>query len=186
MMALHWSTPYVALTEMARLVGGMLIRIILAMAVIAGLDWLWQRYSWKKQLRMTRQELKEERRQYEPAPEIRSKIRGIQQSMARRRMLQDVSEADVVLTNPTHVSVALKYNAGEMEAPLVLAKGADLLAQKIREVAKANGVPVVERPPLARALYAAVEVGQQIPESLFVAVAEVLAMVYRTQKHRTH
>ena len=133
---------------------------------------------------MTRQEVKEERRQHELSPEVRMRIRSVRFAMMRRRMLRDVAKADVVLANPTHVAVALRYRAADMAAPLVVAKGAELLCEKIKEIAREHNVPVVERPELARTIYAAVEVGGTIPETLFVAVAEVLAMVYRLRKQR--
>jgi flagellar biosynthetic protein FlhB len=111
-------------------------------------------------------------------PHIKSKIRSIQQQMARRRMMAAVPEADVVITNPTHFAVALKYEAGKMESPVVLAKGQDLVAEKIRKIAREHDVPLVENPPVARLLHSQVEVGQSIPEEMFKAVAEILAYVY--------
>jgi flagellar biosynthetic protein FlhB len=133
---------------------------------------------------MSKQEIKEEHKQYQGSPEVRGRIRQLQMEMASRRMLQDVPQADVVITNPTHFAIALKYDINAMDAPLVLAKGQDELALKIREIAQAHKVPIVERPQLARALYAQVEVGQPVPEELFVAVAEVLAMIYRMRRKR--
>jgi flagellar biosynthetic protein FlhB len=133
---------------------------------------------------MSKQEIKEEHKQYEGSPEVRGRIRQLQYEMVNRRMLQDVPQADVVIANPTHFAVALKYDPGKMDAPLVLAKGPDELAKKIKEIAKEHNVPIVERPELARALYASVEVGQPVPEQLFVAVAEVLAMIYRLRRKR--
>ena len=183
-LALRWTTPAGTLLGMSQLVFGLLGRIALGVVVIAGVDLLWQRRKHKRDLRMTRQEVKEERRQYEQSPEVKARIRAIQIEMVRKRMLQEVPNADVVLVNPTHVAVALKYDAASMEAPLVLAKGADLLCEKIKEIARSHNVSIVHRPELARAIYAAVEVGQPIPEVLFVAVAEVLAMIYRLRRQR--
>lgn len=183
-IALHWSSPSSALTGMCRLVGTLVLRMIVGLAAIAGVDWIYQRWQYKRQLRMTRQEVKEERRLYEQSPETRNRIRGIQMTMARKRMLQQVPEADVIVANPTHVAVALRYAPADMEAPEVIAKGADLMAVKIKEVAREHNIPIIEKPTLARALYSTVEPGQPVPESLFVAVAEVLAMIYRVRDER--
>jgi flagellar biosynthesis protein FlhB len=172
---------------LARIAGlgfGVLVRITIALCVIASMEVFYQRWSYKRRLRMSKQELKEERRQHELAPEVRGRIRSIRMAMMRRRMLRDVAKADVVLANPTHVAVALRYRPADMEAPQVVAKGAELLCEKIKEIARQHNVPVVEKPELARAVYAAAEIGQTIPETLFVAVAEVLAMVYRLRKQR--
>ena len=183
-LALRYSSPREAAGQMALMAMGLLVRVAIAMSAIAGVEYLYQRYAWKKRLRMSRQDIKQERKQYELARELRSKIRGIQMSMARRRMLRDVPAADVVIVNPTHVAVALKYEASTMQAPTVLARGADLMCEKIKEIARAHDVPIVEKPELARSLYAAVDVGQTVPENLFIAVAEVLAMIYRMRKRR--
>lgn len=176
--ALHWTAPQKSLHVMMMLSASLLLRVIIGLLGVALIDWLYQRYSFRKQLRMTRQEIKEERKQYEQSGEVKGRIRGIQMAMARKRMLNEVATADVVITNPTHFAVALKYDPSNMAAPEVVAKGADLVAARIREIAKDNDVPIIEKPPLARALYSTVDVGQGIPESLFVAVAEVLAMIY--------
>lgn len=183
-MALRWAPPEGVLVGSARLVLGVLVRITIALVAIGGVDLLYQRWNYKRELKMSRQEVKEERKQYEPAPEIKGRMRAIQYEMARKRMLQDVAKADVVVVNPTHLAVALRYDTASMDAPVVVAKGPDLLAQQIRTIAGEHGVPVVHRPELARALYKAVDVGKAVPEILFVAVAEVLAMVYRTGKRR--
>ncbi len=159
-----------------------LMTVLLAlMAVIALADWAYQKWQFEQDVKMSRQELKEEAREYEGDPQVKARIRAIQYETARKRMLSDVPRADVVLTNPTHFAVALKYEQGA-PAPIVLAKGADYLAQKIKEIAKQSRVPVIENKPLARALYREVKVGRLIPESLFQAVAEVLAYVYRLKK----
>jgi flagellar biosynthetic protein FlhB len=183
-MALRWGSAEQIVAGMARLVFGLMVRVAVAVTVIAGADFLYQRWKYRKDLRMTRQEVKEERKQYELAPELRGRIRGIQIEMARKRMLQEVPKADVVLANPTHVAVALKYDSAHMEAPRLLAKGGDFMCEKIKEIARAHGVPILHRPELARALYAACEVGQPIPDALFLAVAEVLAMIYRLRRQR--
>lgn len=179
LMNLRWTGPEVLLRSMGQLTMGLGARMVLAMLAVALADLLYQKWNYTRTMRMTRQQLKEERRQHEPSPEIRSRVRSIQFQMSRRRMLQDVPKADVIVVNPTHVAVALKYDSSSMEAPTVVAKGPDLLCEKIKEVARAHAIPIVERPELARALYGSVEVGQPVPEALFVAVAEVMAMIYR-------
>ena len=131
---------------------------------------------------MTRHEVKEEFKQLEGDPLVRSRIRQKQRELASRRMMQAVPTADVIITNPTHIAVALLYEADRMSAPEVVAKGAGIVAEKIRELANQHGVPLVENQPLARALYRSVEVGQQIPAELYAAVAEVLAFVYRLRR----
>lgn len=182
--SLHWSSPAAALAATMRLLGVLVMRILIGLFAVAGLDWLYQRWQHTRQLRMTRQEVKEERKQYEQSPQTRSRIRGIQITLARKRMLQKVATADVVVTNPTHVAVALRYDSPNMEAPEVVAKGADLLAEKIRELARKHNVPIVQKPALARAIYTTVDAGQPVPESLFFAVAEVLAMIYKLRAER--
>ncbi len=151
----------------------------LVITFLAVLDYMFQRWEHQKNLKMTKQEVKEEYKQTEGDPHIKSRIRSIQREMARKRMMAEVPEADVVITNPTHLAVALKYEAGKMEAPVVVAKGSGLIAQKIREIAREHGVPVIENRPLAQNLFKIVEIGSAIPESLYQAVAEVLAYVYR-------
>jgi len=182
LLSLHWASPAGMLCAIARLILGLGVRIVAALVAIAGVDFLYQRWHHRRQLRMTRQEVKEERKQHEGSPELKGRIRSVRLALSRKRMLQDVPDADVVVTNPTHYAVALRYEARETPAPQVVAKGADFLCEKIKEIARANGVPIIEKPELARSLYAAVEPGEIIPEALFVAVAEVLAMVYRLRK----
>jgi flagellar biosynthesis protein FlhB len=131
---------------------------------------------------MTKQEVKDEMRESEGNPEIRARIRQRQKEFARRRMMADVPKAAVVITNPTHFAMALKYEIGQKGAPIVLAKGRDLIALKIREIAKENKVPIVENPPLARSLYDVAEIGEEIPTALYRAVAEVLAVVWRLNR----
>ena len=155
------------------------ILMCLSTLVIALADVPWQIYSHTKKLRMSMQEIKDEFKETEGKPEVKGKIRQLQREAAQRRMMADVPTADVVITNPTHFSVALKYSAGAMTAPVVVAKGADQVAFKIREIAKENNVPRMEAPPLARALYAHTRVGNEIPEGLYVAVAQVLAYIYQ-------
>ncbi len=154
-------------------------KIGLALAFIAGGDYAFQRYEHTKNLKMTKQEIKEETKQTEGDPKIKSRIRAMQLEMSRRRMMQEVPKADVVITNPTHYAVALKYEPGKMVSPKVIAKGKNRIALKIREIAEQHGVPVMEDPPLARALYQVVQIGEEVPEKFFQAVAEVLAYVYK-------
>ncbi|MCE1190492.1 MAG: flagellar biosynthesis protein FlhB [Ignavibacteria bacterium] len=151
-------------------------------AILAAADFGYQKFKHKKDLMMTKQEIKEENKQSDGDPLIKSKIRSKQLMMARNRMMKDVPKADVVITNPTHVAIALKYDVGTRTAPRVVAKGLDLVAQKIKEIAKEHDVPMHEDVQLARALYKYCEIGDQIPESYFRAVAQILAYVYQ-QKH---
>ena len=183
-LALMWTTPAGMAAAIAKLVFTVALRIGLAMIAIAGIDMVYQRWQYKRKLRMTRQEVKQERKQYEASPEVKGRIRRVQMALASKRMLQAVPNADVVVTNPTHVAVAIQYDPASMPAPQVVAKGANLLSEKIKEVARANDVPIVHRPQLARTLYSTIEVGRSIPETLFVAVAEILAMIYRLRKKR--
>lgn len=152
--------------------------IMLAMLVIAVADFAWQRFSWEKSIRMTKQEIRDEMKDADGSPEIKQKQKAIMQAAARRRMLAEVPKATVVVTNPTHVAVALRYDDAS-PAPICVAKGLDHLALKIRERARETGVPTLERPELARALYRSVDVEKPIPRDLYQAVAQVLAFVYR-------
>lgn len=150
--------------------------------LIAAVDVPWQIFDFKKRMRMTREELKRENKESDGNPEVRSKIRQLQQEMAKRRMMTDVPKADVVITNPTHFAVALRYDEKKMRAPVVVAKGADLIAAQIRAIAKEHDVVTVESPPLARALYRHADIGRPIPTALYVAVAQVLAYVFRLRR----
>ncbi len=145
----------------------------------AGVDYWWQRREYMKGARLTKQEAKEEHREHEGDPLLKSRMRSLQKERARKRMMEAVKKADVVITNPTHIAVALSYHREKGEAPKVVAKGADFLAQKIKQLAADSGVPMVENVPLARTLFKTVKLGQVIPRSLYQAVAEVLAYVYR-------
>ncbi len=156
----------------------------LAFLVLAGADYFYQRWEFERDMKMTKQELKEELRSTEGDPTVKGKVREIQRRIAYRRMMHEVPTASVVITNPTHVAVALRYDPIAMDAPRVVAKGAELVAQKIKEVAREHGVPIVEDQPLARTLYKSVEIGHVIPEKLFQAVAQVLAYIYRLKKTR--
>ncbi len=156
--------------------------VLVVVSVIAALDFLYQRYEFRKSLRMSRQEMREEYKQTEGDPTIKNRLRQLRMERARRRMMAAVPEADVVITNPTHFAVALKYEPTEMNAPKMVAKGADLIAKKIREVALENDVAIVENPPLARALYSGVELDQEIPKEHYKAVAEIIGYVFRLKK----
>lgn len=147
--------------------------------MIALADFIYQKFDYERDLRMTKQEVKDENKQNEGDPLIKSRIRTIQRQIAYKRMMHDVPKADVVVTNPTHIAVALKYDMEKMGAPKVVAKGVELVAQKIREIANENNVPIVEDKPLAQLLFKSVDVGEQIPDKLFQAVAQLLAFVYR-------
>lgn len=183
-IALQWNSPSGILAGMGSLAVGVTTRLAVAMAVIAAADLFYRRWQHNRDLRMTRQEVKEERKRYEMPSEIKGRMRGVMIGLIKKRMLQKVKTADVIVTNPTHIAVALKYDALSMTAPQVVAKGADLLAERIREIARENNVPIVEKPELARALYHTVELEQFVPESLFVAVAEILAMIHRLSVQR--
>ncbi|MBW1980216.1 MAG: flagellar biosynthesis protein FlhB [Deltaproteobacteria bacterium] len=150
-----------------------------AMLVLAILDYAYQRWEFERNLKMTKQEVKEELKQSEGDPHVKGRIRSLQRTMARRRMMAEVPKADVVITNPEHLAVALRYEAATMNAPTVVAKGAALIAERIKELAREHQVAIVEDKPLAQNLYRTVDIGQEIPVALFQAVAMVLAHVYR-------
>jgi flagellar biosynthetic protein FlhB len=154
-------------------------RGVTALLILSLLDYAYQKWQYERDLMMTKQEVKDEMAEMEGNPKVKERRRKVQQQLALQRMLKDVRKADVVIANPTHFAVAIQYRKESMLAPLCLAKGQDLLAQRIREIALERGVPVVERPELARALYRAAEVGREIPPQFYHAVAEVLAYVYR-------
>lgn len=158
------------------------VRMAVANLLIGIIDYIYQRYSYKKNLKMSKQEVKEEYKNTEGDPQIKSKIKQKQREAAQKRMMQKVPEADVIITNPTHFAVALKYDEEEKEAPFVLAKGKDLVAQKIKEIAKLNKVPIIENKPLARQLYKELEIGDMISQEMYEAVAQVLAYVYSLRR----
>jgi len=177
--ALRWAWSAQMLAVIARIILGLLIRVCLALLVIAVADVFYQKWKYTQELKMTRQEVKQERKETEGSPEMKGRIRRMQIERSMKRMTEEVPKASVVLVNPTHVAVAIRYDAKTMEAPVMVAKGADHMAEKIREIARAYGVPVIRRPELARTIYASVKPGNPIPEKLYVAMAEVLAMIYR-------
>ncbi|MBQ1855314.1 MAG: flagellar biosynthesis protein FlhB [Anaerovibrio sp.] len=172
---------FAGLNKMSDTIFFLAFKIIGVFIVMAVLDFAYQKWQNLQDLKMSKQEVKEEFNQQEGDPKIKGKIRQKQRQMAMARMMQEVPQADVIVTNPTHFAVALKYQSG-MSAPIVIAKGQDLVAQKIKEIARESKVPIVENKPLARALFAAVEIGAAIPQELYKAVAEVLAYVYRLKK----
>lgn len=159
-----------------------LARVAVVVLILGIIDFVYQRYAYNKEMRMTKQEVKEEFKQMEGDPQIKSKIRQKQREMAQRRMMHEVSKATVVITNPTHLAVAIKYEKGKMGAPVVVAKGADSIANRIKQIAKENNVPIVENKPVARMLYNRVEINDSIPVEMYQAVAEILAFVYSLKK----
>lgn len=164
------------------------LRTGLVFMVLAVVDFFYQRYEYEREMRMSKEELKEETKATEGDPAVKGRVRAIQRRIAYRRMMAAVPKADVVVTNPTHLAVALRYDTEAMHAPHVVAKGADLVALKIKEIALAHQVPIVEDRPLAQTLYRSVEIGEEIPEKMFQAVAQLLAYIYRlkNQKHTSY
>jgi flagellar biosynthetic protein FlhB len=175
-------SPFDVAMALWRIIYQVAIKICLFLLALALFDYFYQRWEFRKSLRMTKREVKDEFKQTEGNPQIKNKIRQRQRQIAMRRMMQDVPKADVVITNPTHLAIALRYDATKMAAPVVVAKGEGFIAQKIKEIAAANDVVLVENKPLAQAIYKTVDIGESIPENLFQAVAEVLAYVYRLKR----
>ena len=173
-----------AIVHAATLTGDALLALAGALALIAAVDVPWQLWQYSQQMRMSRQEIREELKESEGSPEMKGRVRKAQQDIMKRRMMQEVPKADVVVTNPTHFAVALRYDETRMRAPVVVAKGADEVAERIRAVAREHEVPLLEAPPLARALHRAVPLGGEIPGSLYVAVAQVLTYVYQLRTAR--
>lgn len=180
--ALQW-TPVTLLDVAARQVLRVVLALLAAQALIAGADILRSRISFASSMRMSREEVKEEHKETEGDPRIKARIRRLRMQRARRRMLQAVPKAAVVVTNPTHYAVALAYQRGSVAAPKVIAKGIDTLAERIREVARAHNIPIVANPPLARTLYA-LELDSEIPRELYQTVAEVIAYVWKLRSRR--
>jgi flagellar biosynthetic protein FlhB len=160
--------------------------VLLIVTVMAAADYVYQRWSFLQQMRMTKQEVKDEHKQTEGDPMIKSRLRSLRMQRARQRMMAAVPKASVVITNPTHYAVALKYDMDAMGAPILVAKGADLIALRIRELADENEVPIVENPPLARALFATVELDQEVPPEHYKAVAEVISYVMKLKGSLEH
>jgi len=184
MMRLISESPVTAISNALNLVGLCALLVVLSIIPMVGFDVIFQIYSHIKKLRMSRQDIRDEYKQMEGDPHVKGRIRQMQRAAARRRMMEDVPKADVIVTNPTHYSVALQYDENKMSAPKVVAKGAGLIALRIREIGSENRVPMLEAPPLARALYRHAEIGQQIPGQLYAAVAEVLAWVWQLKRWR--
>lgn len=174
-----------ALSSAAYLIGRALLILSASLILIAAVDVPFQLWNHKRQLMMTRQEVRDELKETDGRPEIKSRIRALQQERARQRMMMDVPTADVIITNPTHFAVALRYDQASMGAPSVIAKGADLVAARIREIAEEHRVPLFEAPPLARALYHNVDINEQIPPRLYAAVAQVLSWIYQVRDAQT-
>ncbi|MER3328099.1 MAG: flagellar biosynthesis protein FlhB [Candidatus Kapaibacterium sp.] len=182
------TVPLQNYTALIELMGDLSFKIVLAVGlvyiIIAVSDLMFQKWKHKEDMKMTKQEVKDETKQSEGDPHVKGKLKGLIRSRFRKMMIQNVAEADVVVTNPTHFAVALKYDNKKMGAPRVVAKGADFLAARIREVARENGVEIIEDPPLARTLFFNVEVDMEVPENLYKAVAQVLAYVFSLKGKR--
>jgi flagellar biosynthetic protein FlhB len=159
------------------------LKCALAMVVLVAADYAFQKWQFEKRIKMSKQEVKDELKTSEGDPLVKSRIKSIQMEMSRKRMMQDVPNADVVITNPTHFAVAIKYDSLSMGAPQLLAKGADEVARRIKAIAKEHGIPIVENKELARNLFSSVEIGSEIPVSLYEAVAEVLAYIYKLKNN---
>lgn len=185
LLALGSRVPAQAFAESASILSWSLLVLSFAMIAIVAFDVPFELWNHNRQLKMTRREIQDELKETEGRPEVRSRIRALQRQLSQSRMMESAAEADVVITNPTHFSVALKYDGSPGQAPVVVAKGLDLIALKIRTVALENDVPLFEAPPLARALYASTEIGDEIPENLYLAVAKVLAYVYQLRTSRS-
>jgi flagellar biosynthetic protein FlhB len=174
----------IAIPHLGNLMWGTFASIMGGMLLIVAVDVPFQLWEHNKKLKMTKEEVRQEAKETEGDPQVKARVRSMQREMARRRMMAEIPKADVVVTNPTHYSVALKYSDSKMRAPVVVAKGSHLMAAKIKEIAKEHNVPILEAPPLARALHKHCELGEAIPEALYTAVAEVLAYVYQLRRYK--
>lgn len=183
-IVLQTMTPTAILYAVSGLVYAVWWRIALVMVLLGALDYAYQRWQHLQDLRMTQQEARQESKEMEGDPQIKRRVRQLQRQIAMQRMMKDVPSADVIITNPIRFAVALRYDMGNMATPVVVAKGARKMAERIRAIATENNVPIVQKPELARALYKSIEVGQGIPEDLFRAVAEVLSFVYRIDRRQ--
>ncbi|MEG0259001.1 MAG: flagellar biosynthesis protein FlhB [Lysinibacillus sp.] len=181
-LALSFKSPWVTLITVGQLTSIMGIAASLVLLCLSLLDWVYQKYDYEKNLKMSKQDIKDEYKNSEGDPLIKSKIKQRQREMAMRRMMSEIPSADVVITNPTHYAIALKYDETSMDAPKIVAKGTDFVAQKIKLIAKEHDIIMVENRPLARAMYDQVEIGDPVPDEFFKAVAEILAYVYRMQR----
>lgn len=181
-LSLAFKSAFDTMSTIGQLTAMMGIAASFTLLFVAVLDFFYQKYDYEKNLKMSKQDIKDEHKNTEGDPLIKSRIKQRQREMAMQRMMQEVPTADVVITNPTHYAIAIKYEDGEMEAPVVVAKGVDFIAQKIKMIAKEHDIVTVENRPLARALYDQVEIDEEVPEEFFKAVAEILAYVYRIQR----
>jgi flagellar biosynthetic protein FlhB len=184
LMGLGLEPTRTAIAHATSLTGYALLMLAGTLGLIAAMDVPWQLFQYNKQLKMTRQEIRDEMKESDGSPEVKGRIRKLQAEIARRRMMQEVPKADVIIVNPTHFAVALRYDEKRMRAPTVVAKGADVIAARIREIATENLVPIFEAPPLARALFKSVEIGTEIPATLYVAVAQILTYIYQLKTAR--
>lgn len=175
----------VAMADLGYLVVWVFLAISSSLILIALIDVPFQHWNHIRQLKMTKQEVKDESKETNGNPEVKGRIRRLQIEMSQRRMMQDIPQADVIITNPTHYAVALRYDQAGAGAPVVIAKGADLIAQQIRQVGEAHKVPVLSAPPLTRAIYFSTEIGEEIPSGLYIAVAQVLAFVFQLRRYNT-
>lgn len=171
-----WS---VGVATVGEAISDLLFKAVYVFAALAVVDWVRQNHRYDKQLKMSKQEIRDEHKEVEGNPQMRARVRKLQRDFSRKRMMSDVPKASAVIVNPTHYAVAIRYDLSAMSAPRVVAKGRNHLAQRIKKLAIASDVPIIENPPLARALYAAADVGQDIPPHLYKAVAEILAYLYR-------
>ncbi len=175
--------PLGILQELSEVFLKLLIIVVSVLTLIAGLDYAYQRYKFMEDLKMSKKEIKDEHKELEGDPHVKGKLRQLREDKARQRMMQDVPNATVIMTNPTHYAIALKYDMDNMDVPILLAKGTDAIALKIRETGEENDIPIIENPPLTRAIYANVKVGEEIPGDYFEAVARVIRYIFGYDKH---
>ena len=185
MAALRWAWTPQILASICQAVFGFTLRVTLVLLILAIIDAIYQKWKHSQDMRMSHQDIKQEYKDTEGSPELKGRMRKIRMDLVMQQLTESVPKADVVLVNPTHYAVAIQYDADSMDSPVVVAKGTDNIAEKIREIARAHGVPIVRRPDLTRTLYSTVESGKTIPQELFMAVAEILALIYRLRQQRT-
>ncbi len=184
MTALRWAWTPQILAAISQAVFGFTLRVTLVLFILAIIDAIYQKWKHGQDMRMSHQDIKQEHKDTEGAPEVKSRMRKIRMDMVMQQLSESVPKADVVLVNPTHYAVAIQYDADTMDSPVVVAKGTDDIAEKIREIARAHGVPIVRRPDLTRTLFSTVDSGKSIPQELFMAIAEILALIYRLRQQR--